>query len=136
VSVPAPLTDDEKSRVRYHMGYPEVRAAATFALGMPATVETAFLIELALNQLTDQGRARCRYILSVLDSLDAQMVDNAENLAAEAVGDIKINLREQKHLNYKYDRWVASLSNLLTVPRNPFDQRLTQSGGINVGVMG
>ena len=45
------FNDQEKVRIRHHTGYSNVSAAQSFSLGVPAAVETAFLIEGAMNRV-------------------------------------------------------------------------------------
>ncbi|KKK54507.1 hypothetical protein LCGC14_3083990, partial [marine sediment metagenome] len=44
-----PLTEAEKERVRYHLGYLQVSAAASIQLGIPRPLQTVFLLEQGLN---------------------------------------------------------------------------------------
>ena len=125
---PATLTDDEKARIRTHMGYPGVRAAASFVLGFPATIETAFLIEKAMNEVRLEDLPTLRRILDVLDSFDELDVNDLEVHVASRVGEIDINHDEHKLIDERYDRWLGKLENLLVVDRNPFDKRFTGGG--------
>ena len=45
------LTDAQKVEIRHHTGHPGVTNIATSALGVPASIETMFIIELAMNQI-------------------------------------------------------------------------------------
>lgn len=127
-TVPAVLTDDTKSRIRMHMGYPGVRAAASFVVGFPATIETAFLIEKAMNEVRQEDEPQLLNILDVLDRLDQQDVDDVDVHVASRVGEIDVNPDEHRLIDRRYDRWLGRLENLLCVSRNPFDKRF-QGGG-------
>jgi hypothetical protein len=118
------------------MGYLQVADAYTFVLGSPASVETTFIIEGAMDKLLEAALPRYRQILATLDAIECQMVGDLENMAVESLGGIKINAREQKQLVSSYDYWVAALSNMLGCPRNPFDKRLQATSGVNVRVAG
>ena len=131
-----PLSETQRIATRHHMGYLQVADAYTFVLGSPASVETTFIIEGAMDRLLEHALPRFLRILDVLDGIECQMVDDLENLAVESLGDIKINLKEQRQLQTNYDYWVASLSNMLGCPRNPFDKRFSAICGINVRVAG
>lgn len=128
------LSEEQKVRVRVALGYPNVAESATFALGVPANVEIAFLIESAMNKLLPAGRAELERVLGIIDGIEAQMVDDLELVAANQVGEIEVNQAEQQQLTERYDYFVAYLSNMLTVPRNPWDARLTARGGVNARV--
>jgi hypothetical protein len=135
------LTEGEKVRARHHMGYGGVQQAQTFVLGVPAGVQTAFMIEGALNRLMPQSEGFFRDLLARLDGIEAQILGDQENLAAKKVGTIEINTDEFKQLMSQYIHWQGALANMLQVPPNPFDQRPycgagygSSGGGMNVPV--
>lgn len=125
------LTEDQKTSCRHHLGYPNVAEAASFGLGVPAGLEISFLIERAMDKLLPAGRVRLEQILGALDTIEQQKLDDLELAAVNQVGEIAVNQGEQSALDKQYNYWVAALSNLLTVPRNPFDARL-QAGGSSI----
>lgn len=134
------LNEEEKVSIRHHTGYLNVQAASTFVLGVPASVETQFIIEGAMNRLLDAAVPRVRQHLETLDNIESQMVGNHELLQIKKIGEIEVNStgedREQRQLRQSYNYWVDSLCNMLGVSRNPFDKRLGHfgTGGINVRV--
>lgn len=134
------LSLQEKVKVRHHLGYLNVEESQTFALGTPASVETQFMIEGAMNRVLPEAVPEVRRLLQVLDSIEEQQIMNLELIQVKKLGEIEINStgedREQKQLVQVYDRWVESLANLIGSYRNPFDKRLGKlgSGGINVAV--
>lgn len=129
------LTDAERVKVRHHMGYLNVAEAYTFVLGAPASVETTFIVEGAMNRVLEVALPELRRILSILDQIEEQMITDHELLAVRSLGEITVNEREQTQLTERYDYWVASLANILGCERNPFDKRRAVAS-INVGVMG
>jgi len=137
-ALPAQLTDDDKSRIRMHMGYPDVRAAASFRVGFPATIETAYLIETAMNEVRIEALSQLRRILDVLDRFDMQDVDDVDAHIASKVGEIELNPDEHRLIDRRYDMWLGRLENLLCVPRNPFDKRWANgsSSSLNRPVQG
>ena len=128
------LTEEQKVKVRHHMGYPNVAQAATFALGAVASVETAFMIERAMDKILPASLPELERLLAICDQCESQSVGDMELMAVNQVGEISVNQEEQRQIDRRYDRWVAALANFLTVPRNPFDARLAV-GGINARVM-
>lgn len=130
----ASLTPEEKVKVRHHAGYLNVQAAQTFVLGVPAGVETTFIIEGAMDRVLEAALPEVRRHLQILDALEEQMIVDHELLAVNKLGEIEVNNREQDQLTARYDYWVDSLCNLLGVVRNPFDKRLSGRRGINVTV--
>lgn len=129
----AVLTEEEKVRVRHHCGYLNVQAVATFVLGVPAAVETQFMIEGAMDRVLPAAVPQVVRHLEILDSIETQMVENHELLQVKALGEIEVNStgrdREQVQLRQTYDYWVNSLCNLIGVVRNPFDKRKGAFGG-------
>lgn len=117
------LTEELKAKVRHHMGNPNTAQTATFALGVPAQLETTFLLETAMNKLLPAGLTELQRLLGILDALEEQMIGDHELAAANKIGEIEVNQKEQAQLTERYDYWVGALENLLTVPRNPLDRR-------------
>ena len=137
------LSDEEKIKVRHHLGYLNVQEAQTFVLGTPAGVETQFLIEGAMNRLLAGAIPMVREILVKLDHTEEQMLCGQDLVEVNSLGEIQTNMtgqdRAQKQLRQAYQWWRMSLANLLGVPANPFDQRLGVmgfGGGISVPVRG
>lgn len=126
-----PLTDEEKVKIRHHLGFLNVGEAYTFVLGTPAAVETQFIIEGAMNRVLEKALPELRRILQVLNGLEEQMVADHELLAVNQIGEIKVRSDEQEALDARYGRWCGSLANMLGVYANPYDKR---GGGINVPV--
>jgi hypothetical protein len=117
------LSEQEKADVRRHMGYGGVQQASTFDLGVPAGVQTAFLIEPAMQRLLPESEPVLRQYLTALNGVEQQILDDQPDYAAEKVGSITVNLREFQMLVEQYKYWQGNLGNLLQVPANPFDMR-------------
>lgn len=136
------ITEQEKVRARHHMGYLNVSAVQTFVAGIPANVESQFLIEGALNQILPQAEGQFRILLQRLDEVECQIDRNMENLAVSQVDEIKLREDEFKQLITRYKYWQGGIANLLAAPPNPFDQRewlgrgWGGGGGINAPVIG
>lgn len=134
---PQTLSEQERVSIRAHCGYLNVSAGQTFALGVPAAVETQFIIEGAMNLVLEPALPLIRRILGYCDTIEAQKIDDLELLAVDRLDTIDINQGEQKGLDKQYDYWVNALCNALGVQRNPFDQRkFNAPGGINARVSG
>lgn len=104
-------------------------------LGVPAGVETQFIIEGAMNRVMEAALPECRRILQVLDSLEEQMVGDHELMAVSSLGEITVDPKEQEKLTRRYDYWAGALANLLGAMRNPFDKRIEARVGLNVRVI-
>jgi hypothetical protein len=139
----AAISEQQKVRARYHMGYLNVTQAQTFVLGVPAAVQTQFVIEGALNNLLPSALPMFEDIMAKLDVTEQQIMDNTPNVAVNRVDEIELREDEFKQLILRYRYWQGSLGNLLGVPPNPFDMRPylgmgygNGGAGINVSVIG
>ena len=135
-TIPA-LADEEKVKIRHHLGYINVGQGSTFFLGSPATVEINFAIENAMTKLLPQAYPLVREMLARCDATEQQLFDNQENLAVTKVCDIELRSDEMKELDKRYDRWRGALANALGVYFNPWDKRdVGGASGVNVPVVG
>lgn len=134
------ITEEEKVRCRHHTGYLGVAEQSTFSLGVPAGVQTQFVVEGAMKRLLPQSEPEFRRHLQILDDHERQILENMPNVAASEVGSIKVNPKAFREFVRQYRYWVGSLCNLLGCVANPYDQRYMQwnsaGGGVNVSVTG
>ena len=127
------FTQEEKVRIRHHMGYLNVDAVQTFVLGSPAGVETQFIIEGAMNRVLPEALNLARNILAKCGFVESQILDNQELLAVTAVGEISVRQDEFQALQHRYHYWRNGLANVLGCYPNPFDKRF-EGTGLNVSV--
>jgi hypothetical protein len=123
-----PLLEEERVRIRSHLGYLNVADAATFVLGVPSSVQTQFIVEGAMNRVLESALPLLRQILTHLDTLRGQRMEAGELLDVKRLGDIEIDPALQKKRTAEYDEWVEELANLIGAMRNPFDKRLVGRG--------
>lgn len=130
-----PFTDQEKVKIRHHLGYLNVTNSATFALGIPQAVETQFIIENAMNLVPPAAEGEVRRHITILNSIEDLMVCGHEHLAVDSIGEIDIREDEQEALTKRYRYWARSMANLMGTYPNPFDKRFDSSGHrVNVPV--
>lgn len=131
------LTDAEKVRIRHHMGFLNVSADQTFVLGVPAAVQTGFMIEGALTKILDEAEELARWHIKILDELECQLISNAANVEFSAADGVTINAQAYEKLRQRYLHFQGSLGNLLGVMPNPYDMRFGGRGaaGINARVI-
>lgn len=122
-----PFTDEEKVKIRHHLGYLNVQEAATFALGVPAAVETQHLIEGAMNKVLPAAIGEARRHIQILDGIETQLIGDLELLAITQIGEISVRQDEMKALRKEYQYWRQGLANLLGTYPNPFDKRYSSS---------
>ena len=136
------LSDQDKERCRYHLGYLETSSAASIQLGIPRPIQTVFLLEDALSLIQNEfavNRVRC--ILDTLDSIEAQLAKAVGTLAADRLGNMQLHpLRAQgklftDSLEAERLRWAWRLADILGVPVYPYSQRFKKRGpGSNIPV--
>lgn len=131
------FTEQEKVRIRHHLGYLNVQAAQTFVLGAPAAVPTQFIIEGAMNKVLPEAETLARDLLARCDAVEAQVTDNQELLAVTQVDEIGVRTDEFEQLMKRYAYWRNGLANVLGCYPNPFDKRFGPGGaaGVNVPVI-
>lgn len=128
------LTDVEKIKGRAHLGYLNVQEASTFVLGIPAGVQTQFVVERAFTKIIAAAEPLYRDYIAKLDAIEDQIQDNTENLAVTKIDEIELREDEFQRLIDRYKHWQGALANLLGVPPNPFDSRPFLSGSVGVNV--
>lgn len=131
------LTEEEKDKTRHHLGYLAVMDSQTFVLGVPAGVQTQFMVEGAFNRILPSAETRFRQLLRRLDGVEEQIERDMENVAVDEIGNIKLRKDEFKELIRRYQWWRNALANLMGIQPNPYDQRFSSwngGSGINVPV--
>lgn len=124
----------EKERIRYHMGYLQVAPAASITYGIPAPIQTLFLVEAAMDRVIPSAEDRVRKIVTVLDEIECRMTGALDYLAVEQVDSITIRKDQIDKLEDEYCRWAARLADTLGAPLYPGAarfQRLFGVGGPN-----
>jgi hypothetical protein len=137
------LTEFDKERCRYHLGYLESSMAPSIQLGIPRPIQTVFLLEQAIQRLidTELACARVRRILDCLDKIEDQLKSSLCMLGVEKLGDLTLHPLRSKgklvtdSLEDEYRRWAYRLSDVLGVPTYPYSHRFRRSGpGSNIAV--
>lgn len=128
------ISEQDRVRARSHMGYLGVGSVSTFSLGIPAGMQTQFMIEGAWDKVLPQHETQFRLLLDRLDRVEEQIDCSIENLAASSLGEITLRGDEFERLLDRYRYWQGKLGNLLGVTPNPFDMRWRGGGGMNVSV--
>lgn len=135
------LSESEKERCRYHLGYLGTSVggqgvAASLSFGIPQPVQTVFLLEEAIqNLLTNPfSEERVRKILCVLEKLEDQLMNVGCSLQVEQVGEVKMRSGKLGEsypdmLEREYVRWANRLADVLGVPLYPFAKRFQASAG-------
>ena len=132
------LSNEDRDRVRQHLGYPSIGQATVYMQGFPAALEPFFFLEGNMNTILPVAEKRVRKLLDSLDALLEQLLGDADALVAKEVGDIVLRDDEFEKVVQRYMFTRGELSNALASPANPYDQRFGMGSGmgINVGVTG
>jgi hypothetical protein len=126
------LTDADKERARYHLGYMEVVVASSFAFAIPQATELQFMFESAITRVRPEAEFRVRSILDKLDEIECRLFRSSEELFAKRAGDLEPNLSQPDDVERELVRWACQLAQMLGVTPYPFSQRfksLSELGG-------
>lgn len=124
-----PLTEQDKERCRYHMGYLGVAAAPSISFGIPRLSQTMYLLEQSMSNLIELVVPRVRSIMDVMDGLERQLVEAQERLAATKLEELSLNKSETSQLEGEYQRWGLRLADVMGAPVNPFSARYSSLAG-------
>ncbi len=123
-----PLTDAEKQRVAYHLGYPAVTTAASVAFGVPTLTQTNFLVYNVLGRLLDSAIDQVRAISKTMDDIEAKLVEAQDRLAATQLEELHLREDETDKLEGEYRRWGYRLSDVIGAPVYAFSRRYASAG--------
>ena len=127
------LTVEEKQRVRYHLGYPSVQPAASITFGVPRPIQTAFLVESALNLLLPEAVDDVRRIVGIMDGVECRLQESQDRLAAKKIDALELRDDEPSQLEAEYRRWGYRLADTLGVPVYAYSTKYRQAGSSYAG---
>jgi hypothetical protein len=129
------LSESDKERARYHMGYLETEFAPSIVAGVPQPLQTVFLLEDALNRIVNQYSVRrVRGILCTLDTIEAKMREALCQIGVMRLGDLELHPLKEKgrlatdSLEVEYRRWASRLADVLGAPKYLYSDRSHKSG--------
>jgi hypothetical protein len=128
------LTDAEKARVRYHLGYTNIDDAFAMSLGVPQATSLQATLELNFDKLSPQGEPFVRQCICELDTIERQMSDFRQSLEFKSTGSVQFRGSEAfAELDIQYKRWRAKLSDIIGSYPNPtsiLDNQGALAGGV------
>jgi hypothetical protein len=130
-----PLSDGEKQRARYHLGYPSLSTAASIQLGVPALTQTNFLVENALNRLLEESLPQVRAIVACMDGIETKLIEAQDRLAATQLSDLHLRENEPDMLEAEYQRWGYRLADIIGSPVYPYSMRYMGGGAGRISNM-
>ena len=129
------LTEEEKGRCRYHLGYMETSFAASVQFGLARPVQTAFILEQSFALLTNPYAVdRVRSVLATLDGIEEQMRCGTQTLVAAQLGDMRLHPLADSgqlftdSLEKEYGRWARRLADILGAPLYAYAERFRRRG--------
>jgi hypothetical protein len=127
------LTDEEKARAKYHLGYLGAAPAASITFGMARPIQTLFLVETALSNLLPAFDDKVRQILGVMDGVECRLVEAQDRLAAKRIDNLELRDDEPTQLEAEYRRWGYRLADLLGCPVYAYSTKYRTAGKTTAG---
>lgn len=124
----AVLSEEEKNRILYHMGYGLVNIASLFTLGMPAMSQPLFIAASAVNHIQVSAIQIVREIVVVLDKIDRADVEDIDYVTASSIGELDLATDRQDRIKIKRRDWANRLADVLIAPLNPYSDRFGGAG--------
>ncbi len=115
------LQETDKVRVRYHLNYQSVDPQSPIYAGAVMYLQDQFLLEEVMNHVEDLQVPRIQNMLSILDGIEAQMVDALTRLQASKADVVTLNPNEHAQLGQQYFYWQNRLSIIMGMPINRID---------------
>jgi hypothetical protein len=130
------ISDADKERARYHLGYMTVTVASSFAFGIPQVTEVQWMFEDSIGRVMAASEQRVISILDKLDEIECLLFQSSKELFARRAGDLEPNLSQPDDVEREYVRWAKRLADMLGVIPYPFSQRFASQlvGAGNVAV--
>jgi len=128
------LSQEERAKVRYHLGFPSIAKRTVLALGFPSGGHPLFLVENAMTEILPEAEPKLREVLLECDCIEAQMRDARGRMRTASVGQVQLrSTAEIDDLEGRYTYWTDALADMLGVVKNPFSVRhRAMSGGYTV----
>ncbi len=130
----AVLTEEEKSRIRHHLGVVLTDPVASIQLGVPRAAQPQFLLEAQMNRIPDTAIGVIRRYVAILDNIEERMLDALDRFSAKELGEITLRDDETTMLEREYRRWAMRLADDLGCPLNQFSERFRTGGGIPINI--
>lgn len=129
------LSESEKGRILFHLGYGIVNVADLFTLGVPAISQPLYIAASAINRIPESRLQLVREIVAELDAILGQFKEAREYFPATSLGELDVNPDHTKRLEEEQVRWTQMLSDCLIAPVNPFSGKFNRrSQAINARV--
>lgn len=122
------LTQEERQKVRYHLGYPSVQPAASITFGLSTPIQTLFLVENAMNLILPVAENEVRRLIGILDGVECRLQAAQDRLAAKRIDQLELRDDEPGQLEGEYRRWGYRLADTLGVPIYAYSTKYRREG--------
>ncbi len=124
------LNEEEKTAIRYYLGYPQVSTAALLSLGNPDKSQLNFILEFNMQHILPRAEKWIRRILQELQCIEDQLSQFRTQLPVRGVvGSVQLRAGDAlEDLEMQYRHWVGALTDIVGAPPNPFSNRLRSFG--------
>ncbi len=134
----ARLAEQDRERVRYHLGYLNVDPVSAVQLGFPSAAQAEFLVERAMDRVREQTVGRIIRILNELDDCELQISEGRKRLKVQQIETLKLRNSNEEPTELdlvrgEYRHWAESLADNLGVPLNTYSYRF-RGGGPGAGI--
>ena len=126
------FTEEEKARIRYHLGYLQSDLVFSTMLGVNALAQPQFLVEGMMNRMPDTAVMLVRNLVGKCDVTEQQMFEGQEYLVAKSVERVEINENQIDKLMERYRYWVQKLADQFGVPINAYSAAFTAGAGMQL----
>lgn len=120
----------EKERIRYHMGYLQVAPAAAISFGIPAPIQTMFLVESAMERVLPAAEDRVRKLITILDGIECREEGALDYLVVKQVDSITLREDHVEKLEEQYAKWASKLADVLGAPLYPGSTKFRSLFGV------
>src|SRR5690349_17084723 len=128
------LTQLERARIRYHLGYTNIDDPTAMSLGVPQATQFQFTLELNFDKLDADAEPFVRRCVMELDCIEDQKSAFRGSLEFKRTGSVEFRGSEAfAELAIQYREWRAKLADILGTYPNPtsiFDNLAQPAGGV------
>lgn len=121
-----PLTDEERVKVRYHLGFPQISPSQSLAFGAVIPTQANFLIEASMNNLIVGAEEIVRSLICTLDEIECLMRRALPDLQVSRTGGgVELDTGYNDRLEAEYNRFAGRLADVFAVPFHPYAMRFS-----------
>lgn len=130
----AVLTEEEKARIRYHLGYPQTDRVASVQIGVRDFGQNLFLVDAQMDRIPVAVIGIVRNLVQILDQTEANIIDAQAFLVARAAGEVDINPDHIRQLREEYANWARKLADTLGAPINQYAAAFQGVGAMSMNI--